>query len=459
MKYFLLPLGCQMNKSDSERVQTVIEELGYEKTEQEEEADLIGILSCSVRQHAIDRVYGKIRKWNLWKDHRNLITFISGCILEKDEKKFLKLFDLLFKVDDLPKLPEMLQQYGVVTPIQEIASRKTGLPRRKAGIRKDFEESYWDITPQYSSPFQAYVPIQNGCDKFCTFCAVPYTRGREISRPSAEILAEVQSLIDKDYKSITLLGQNVNSYGLDKEGNEVSFSELLEKIGQMGEVSGKEFWVYFTSPHPRDMKEDVLRVIARYSTLAKQIHLPIQSGDDEVLQKMNRSYNLKEYRAIVEQIHKILPTATLFTDIIVGFHGESEAAFENTRNVMDEFKYQMVYIAKYSMRPGAVSSRWMDSIPDEVKKNRFEILTQDLQKISYQHNLSMIGKTYRVLVENSDRKNGFLSGKTEGRIVVRFSSENTSQIGNFVDVKITKTSMMSVEGEKVEKEEFTRWVK
>ena len=203
-----------MNQSDSERIRSVIEKYGYQMTESEEEADLIGIVACSVRQKAIDKVYSKISKWNKWKNERPLVTFVSGCILPADEAKFLKLFDLVFRMNELPDLPDMLQQCGVAT---EFSTRHLLDNLERQDERTDF----WQVDPTYSSGFEAFVPIQNGCDKFCSFCAVPYTRGREVSRASADILAEVERLVAQDIKSITLLGQNVNSYGLDRQGEEL----------------------------------------------------------------------------------------------------------------------------------------------------------------------------------------------------------------------------------------------
>lgn len=205
MKYHLVCFGCQMNTSDAERVSSVLEALGFAPTHSEEEANILGLVACSVRQRATDRAFAKIRKWNLWKNSRNVLTFITGCVLPADQQRFLDLFDFFFNIDELPRLPEMIRQYGVVTPV---GISTWNLPDNSGG--------FWNIEPTYESSFEAYVPIQNGCDKFCSFCAVPYTRGREVSRPSDEILDEIQSLIDKKYKSITLLGQNVNSYGKDK---------------------------------------------------------------------------------------------------------------------------------------------------------------------------------------------------------------------------------------------------
>ncbi len=353
-----------MNISDSERVVTVLNEIGMIRTENEEEASLLGIVACSVRQKAIDKVYSRIHKGNQWKVKKPLLTFVSGCILPADREKFLKLFDLVFPMNEVPGLPEMIRQYGIVTPMGMQASPVD------SGIG-----DFWKIAPRHNSGFEAYVPIQNGCDKFCTFCAVPYTRGREVSRPSGEILAEVKELVMQGFKSITLLGQNVNSYGLDKQGEEIQFHELLKHVGEFGKRSGKQFWLYFTSPHPRDMKPEVIDVIASYPVLAKQIHLPLQSGDNMVLIHMNRKHKLEEYREVVTYIRQNLPTATLFTDIITGFSGETEEQFQNTVKALQEFQYNMAFIAVYSPRPGAVSSRWDDDVPNQVKKQRLHTLT------------------------------------------------------------------------------------
>jgi len=448
MKYHLITLGCQMNMSDSERVRTIIEtRSGYQWTDNEEEANMVGILACSVRQKAIDKVYSRIQKWNKWKNKKSLVTFISGCILPNDMTKFLKLFDIVFRMSELEQLPDMIRQYGIVTP----ASLQ---PELKAMPKNESINSFWKVTPQYSSDFEAFVPIQNGCDKFCTFCAVPYTRGREVSRPSAEIVGEVQRLVNEGYKSITLLGQNVNSYGLDKKGEEIPFPDLLRKIGEMGNAHDKEFWVYFTSPHPRDMTEDVIEVISQYDCLAKQIHIPIQSGDDKVLIRMNRKHNVETYRKIIHSIWKHIPQATIFTDVIVGFTGETDEQFENTRRAVEEFKYNMAYIAQYSPRPGATSSRWADDVPLEVKKIRYHQLSDDLRKVSSVHNGNMIGKIYRVMVTGHDRKEGYLSALTEGKIVTRFAADDHQLIGQFVDLEITSSTDFSIEGKLVEVKEL-----
>jgi len=451
MRYHLIPLGCQMNVSDSERIVTVLEQLGYEATDREEDADILGIVACSVRQKAIDRVYSKIHKWNEWKNDRNLLTFVSGCILPTDREKFLARFDLVFTINELPDLPDMIRQYGVPTG----AGISSGIGSRGTDLDSvpDIRDGFWKVTPTYTSRVEAYVPIQNGCDKFCTFCAVPYTRGREVSRPSGEIVAEVAALVDQGYRSITLLGQNVNSYGLDRRSSEISFSELLHEVGSV--TAGKPVWVYFTSPHPRDMTDDVLEAVATHDTLAKQIHLPIQSGDDKVLIRMNRNYRLSGYRSVVESVRRILPEATLFTDIIVGFTGETEEQFQRTREAMEEFRYDMAYIATYSPRPGAASSRWADDIPQEEKKRRHRVLTEVLERTAGERNHALIGRTIPVLVEGRDRQ-GYAAGRTEGRVPVRIAGPAEGDgaghelvPGTFVDLRITDARPLSLFGEPV----------
>jgi tRNA-2-methylthio-N6-dimethylallyladenosine synthase len=487
MKYHLVTLGCQMNKSDSERTRSVIERMGFTWTGSEDEANMLGVLACSVRQKSIDKVYSRISKWNKWKKDKSLLTFVSGCMLPADKEKFLKLFDLVFTMDELPELDAMVRQYGIVTPasisspadihppsdpdkkevltdrsirensgldlLQVLRDHKIQIQDQVSALRpkNDPEEirQFWKVAPHYSSGFEAFIPIQNGCDKFCSFCAVPYTRGREVSRSSAEILNELRDLVGKGYKSITLLGQNVNSYGLDKQGNEIPFHQLLEKIGEFGLHSGKEFWVYFTSPHPRDMSADVIDVMTRYDCLAKQIHLPVQSGDDKVLIRMNRNHTMERYRSIIQSIREKLPDATLFTDIIVGFTGETDEQFQNTLKIMEEFRFNMAYIAMYSPRPGATSSRWEDDIPLDIKKERLQVLTDELVKYNRIYNRKLIGQKLRVLVTGHDRKQGYLRGLTEGKLIVRFPAVDPSLIGRFTDLQINSAADFSLEGEKL----------
>jgi tRNA-2-methylthio-N6-dimethylallyladenosine synthase len=448
MKYFILNLGCQMNQADSERIQSVFGKMGLERTDDEAQAGVLGVVACSVRQKGIDKVYSKIHEWNERKASENLVTFVSGCILPADKEKFLERFDLVFAISELAQVPDAFRQYGVVTPLSQFTGEVLVPPEPTVKDRLGISslDPFWKVTPTYSSTFEAYIPIQNGCNKFCTFCAVPYTRGREVSRPSADILAEVKTLVAKGYKSITLLGQNVNSYGLDKKGDELSFAQLLAEVGRFAEEGGHRFWTYFTSPHPRDMTRDVLETVARYPALAKQINLPLQSGDDHVLIRMNRNHTMDRYRAIVADIRELMPEAALYTDIIVGFTGETDEQFWNTKAAMEEFRYQMAFIAQYSPRPGAASARWDDDVTPDTKKQRLQDLTEVLRTTALEYNRRLIGQTVPVLVEKADKKPGFLAGRTEGRINIRFASSDQNLVGRFVDVKIASAVPFSLEG-------------
>lgn len=472
MKYYLLSLGCQMNISDSERVKTVLNRMGFAETENEDEAALLGIMACSVRQKAIDRIYSLIHKWNNRKKERHCITFLSGCVLPVDRERLLKKFDLLFSINELPQLPVLLRQYGVSNPYSDIAATMDVAPdpsgagkspaveqfftpttvraASKINSKNDLARDFWNVRPSYSSQFQAYVSIQNGCDKFCTFCAVPYTRGREVSRPSSEILREVFELMKAGYRSITLLGQNVNSYGLDTKEKDLSFAQLLERIGGLAQELEHRCWIYFTSPHPRDMNNEVLEVIARYPCLAEQIHLPLQSGDDKLLFRMNRNHSIEKYRNIVSSIKTLLPRASLFTDIIVGFCGESEEQFQNTREAMLSFQYNMAYIAMYSPRPGATSYHWKDTVPLEIKKQRYRELSMVLQKTASEKNKPYIGKKIPVLVEHAGRKQGLIQARTEGKIPVMLKNESSlpdeGLEGKFITAEITGQKSLSLLG-------------
>lgn len=448
-----------MNQSDTERVKTILQGMGFMPTENEDEATILGIIACSVRQKGIDKVYSRIKKWNEAKDRKNCITFVSGCILPADRERFLKLFDLVFTMNDLPDLPDMIRQYGIVVPTSQqpiingqqptvnIQRPLVPLFNKKDKINPSANmDRFWVIEPDHISNFEAFIPIQNGCNKFCTYCAVPYTRGREVSRKSEDILTELKDLVQKDYKLITLLGQNVNSYGLDKKGEEINFAELLRRIGEYGNSVDKEFWVYFTSPHPRDMSDEVIEVISQYKCLAKQIHLPIQSGDNAMLDRMNRKHTIDDYRHIIHTIRRLIPEATIFTDIIVGFTGETEEEFENSRKAMEEFKYNMAYIAQYSVRPGAVASTWADDVPKETKKKRYHILTDELMKHSLVYNQGLVGKTLKVIATGFDRNPAYLTGYTEGKIVIRFKSNDKNLIGKIVNVEVTSATPLSIEG-------------
>jgi tRNA-2-methylthio-N6-dimethylallyladenosine synthase len=429
MKFYIAVLGCQMNHSDGERLKTVLENMGMTESQNEEEAEVLGMVACSVRQKAIDKVHTRIHLWKKWQKERKVLTFLTGCVLPEDRKRFVKDFDLVFDIKDAGTLPEMIAGHGEVTP----ATVNT--------------RELWHVDPTYASQFEAFIPIQNGCNNYCTYCAVPYTRGREESRPSSEIEEEFSNLVDRGYKSITLLGQNVNSYGSERREEEITFPELMDRLASKADKAEESPWIYFTAPHPKDMTNELVEVMSRHKSAAKQIHLPIQSGDDEILHRMNRRYTVEHYRKIVTKIRSDIPETTLFTDIIVGFPGETEEHFENTARMMEEFKFNMAFIAMYSPRPGAKSTDWQDDISQDVKKDRFHRLSEIMQRSALAWNENLVGQEVTVLVSGRSRKGDKYSGRTEGMINIQFDSTRDDLIGRFVQVKVTGLHGISLAGE------------
>ena len=345
MKYHIITFGCQMNVSDSERMSAVLSELKYKTTSNINEADLIVVTMCSVRQSAVDRVHGLVPKFKkIRKINPDLKTILTGCVLKKDKKILINGFDYVVNIKDIKKLPKIL---GV---------------KNKTKNTND----YLDITPKYSNKFSANVPIMTGCNNFCSYCVVPYTREREISRPAKEIICEVKNLIKNNYKEIWLLGQNVNSY---KDG-ENNFPKLLKMVN---DIPG-DFELKFTSSHPKDFSDKLIETMTRCKKLSKYLNLPIQSGDDEVLKKMNRPYTVLQYKNLVKKIRKAIPDISLSTDVIIGFPGETKKQFENTVRTFKDIDFDMAYINKYSPRAGTVAAKMKDDVPMTEKKRREKIL-------------------------------------------------------------------------------------
>lgn len=413
--YFVWPLGCQTNKSDGERVATVLEKLGYSRVEDEADANIIAVVACAIRQSAVDRIYGKFNRWENRQQAGELTTILTGCVLPHDKKKLTPKFDVVFDIEDLPKLPLLLAQSNIEETVN---------------LRDQME--YFDIQPIHNSSFRAWVPIAKGCDKFCTYCAVPYTRGRERSRPSADIIQEVEVLIAKGYKDIHLLGQNVNSYGMDKPGEELTFAELLAKVASLP----GDFWVRFHAPHPRDFTADVIEVIAKYPKLCKQINLPAQSGSSTVLRRMNRPYTREQYLDLTDRIKAGIPNVSLSTDIIVGFCGETEAEFEESRTLMEYVKYDMAFIAQYSVRPGTVAARrFEDNVSHTEKKRRFEELTRVLEKTFMLNQQPYICEVDTILVEKYAKDHWL--GRNQHQVTVEFQAPaDANLVGTFQKVKL-----------------------
>lgn len=417
MKYQIVTYGCQMNKSDSERIAAVLENTGYLPTLKINEADLILINACSVRQSAIDRIHGKIKNFiELKTKNKKLKVVLTGCILKKDKKKFENKVDLILDIKNLSKLPQKLKT----------ANKIKGCLNQK--------QDYLKILPKYQSSFSAFIPIMTGCNNFCSYCAVPYVKGKEISRPAKEILCEVKNLIKRGYKEIWLLGQNVNSY------SSIPFKQLLKKINN---IPGN-FWIRFTSSHPKDFSDGLIKTMAECKKVTEYLNLPVQSGDNEILKKMNRPYTIEKYKNLVKKIRKKIPGITLSTDIIVGFPKETKKQFQNTIKLFKETKFDMAYISQYSPRTETTAFSMKDNVSHQEKKERERKLTEILKINALENNKKYIGKKVKVLVER--KKNTFFIGKTKHYKTVEFKS-NKNLTGQFVKVKIIDVLPWRLKGE------------
>lgn len=347
-----------MNESDSERVASVLDDSGYEKASKISEADLIVFNLCSVRQTAVDRIYGQFcAKSKINKKQKVILT---GCILEIDKKKIEDRIDLVFDIKDMEKLKDFLNKNK---DWRKEFKRDTG----------DTQATYLKIKPKYKNKDHAFVPIMTGCDNFCSYCVVPYTRGREWSRPVDEILKEVKNLVKNGCKEIILLGQNVNSY----KSETVDFAKFLYLLN---DISG-EFKISFITNHPKDINDDLIEAIQKCDKVVKHIHLPFQAGDNDILKKMNRKYTREDYLKLVKKIKKKIPNVKFSTDIIVGFPGETEEQFQKTVDIIKKVKFDLVYINKYSPRQGTLADKkYKDDIPWKEKKRRWGIINSLLNK-------------------------------------------------------------------------------
>jgi tRNA-2-methylthio-N6-dimethylallyladenosine synthase len=436
-----------MNYSDTERIETVLNKLGLNKVKKMDDADLIIFNTCSVRQKAEDRVYGQMNNISkLRKNRPGLISGITGCMVKKTSTGLLaendpsveklKELDFSLRIEDLPKLPQILEE---LWPKYELAE-----------INEANLKNYFKIYPAYSSTFQAFVPIGTGCDNFCTYCIVPYSRKREKSRPIEEIVSECERLVKNGCIEITLLGQNVNSYGksnLDKKTDEFKnikhpFVLLLEEIDKLKKHGLKR--LRFTSNHPKDLSDELIEAMASFDTLMPYLHLPVQAGNDEVLRKMNRNYTADWYRNLIKKLKNKIPDIAVSTDIIVGFCGETEEQFNDTYELFKEIKWDMAYIAQYSPRKGTFSAENLnDDVNKDVKKQRWHKLNSLLKDISYEKNKEFEGKNVKVLVENY--KNGISAGRSEHFKNVKFSSD-TDLTGKLVNVNIERAREWLLEG-------------
>ena len=335
MRYYIITFGCQMNKSDSERIATVLESRSYEPTSKINKADLIVVNMCSVRQSAVDRIFGLIPKFTKLKTQNlKLKTILTGCILKKDKRKFAEGFDQILRFKDLLK-----------------------------------------YQPKYQDKSVAFIPISNGCNNACTYCVVPFARGPLICRSHLDVLKEVKNAVQKGFREIWLLGQNVNDYQSPTDTS-INFAKLLKMVN---DISGN-FKFFFVSPHPKHFSDELIDTLAQCEKFGKYVNLPVQSGDDKILKKMNRNYTVKEYKNLVKKIRKKIPEIRLSTDVIVGFPGETEKQFQNTAKLLKEIKFNWAYIAKYSPRPGTVAFKMKNDVPLKEKKRREKTLREILMK-------------------------------------------------------------------------------
>jgi len=392
MRYHIITYGCQMNKSDSEKIISILENNNYKSALDINGADLVIVNMCSVRQSAVNRVYGLSKKLtDIQKNKPEIQTILTGCILEKDRKKMKNKFDRIINIQDINHI-----------------------------INPTSEKHCLSVPHIYSSSSSAYVPIMTGCNNFCSYCVVPYTRGREHSRPVSEIISEIKKIVKKGYLEIILLGQNVNSY---KDGQ--SFPELLKTIN---DIPGK-FWISFLTSHPKDFSDELIEVMTNSPKICPYIHLAVQSGDNQILEKMNRNYTIEQYKKIILKIRKKIPGINISTDIIVGFPGETKKQFAHTKKLMKKIKFDMAYIAQYSPRPKTKAFALKNDVSLKEKKRRNKVLNKILKKTALQKNQKYIGKKVEALVVNPKE------AKTKS--FKRITLEKTAIPGTFISCQIT----------------------
>ena len=429
---FVDTYGCQQNEADSERIRGMLEACGYGIVDTEEGADCIVINTCAIREHAEDRVYGNVGALTHTKNrHPRQKIFLCGCMMGRPEvaariKGSYRHVDGIFNPHHLWRFPELL--YTVL-----MSGKRVFATEDSAGSIAE------GIPVVRSNNLKAWVSIMYGCNNFCSYCIVPYVRGRERSRRPEEIVAEVKELIAAGYKDITLLGQNVNSYGKDL-GLGVDFADLM---AELAELPG-DFWLRFMTSHPKDATKKLFDTIAAHDKIAKQFHLPFQSGNDRVLKAMNRHYDSAQYLSLVEYGRSIMPELVLTSDVIVGFPGETEEEFEDTIKLIERVRYDALFTFIFSPRPGTPAAKMDDPTPKAEKNRRFDRLCDVQNHISQEIHQAYVGRTMRVLVDGKD--GDLLTARTEGGRLVRMTGGDRL-IGQFVNAKITGYTTWSLTGE------------
>lgn len=435
-KYYILTYGCQMNVHDSENISAILEDMMFEKTDKMEEANLIVINTCAIRENAHNKVMGMLGRIKHLKETKNhdLITVFCGCMAQEEGiantlKDNYKWVDIVFGTHNIHKLPVYLAKV---------------IDQHKQDMEVYSIEGniYENIPVKRDSKYKAWVNIMLGCDKFCTYCIVPYTRGKQRSRKPEDIILEVESLVNSGYKEVTLLGQNVNAYGKDLDIN-YNLASLLVDVANTGIDR-----IRFVTSHPWDFTDEMIDVISQFDNIMPYIHLPIQSGSDRILKLMGRRYTKEEYITLFNKIKEMIPNVSISTDIIVGFPGETEADFNETMEVVKKLKYDLAYTFIYSPREGTPASRMEDLTPMEVKKNRLAELNALINHYALENNKKYLGKEVMVLLEGHSDKENKLMGYTDTMKLVNVKASD-EYIGQIVPVKITDVKTWSMEGELV----------
>ena len=435
-KIYIETYGCQMNFSDSEIVASILTESGYEFTEEIKSAGIILVNTCSIREHAEERVRKRLQYFKSFrKKSPDLVIGLLGCMADRTKIALMEeeqILDIVAGPDSYRHLPQLLEQVG------------TG--QRAIDTILSLDETYADITPVRldSNGVSAFISIMRGCENYCSYCVVPTTRGQERSRDAETIVHETRELFGKGYREVTLLGQNVNSYRWKTAGETITFAQLLEKVAQVNPLMR----IRFATSHPKDIPEELLFTMARYPNLCRTIHLPVQSGSNQMLDLMNRKYSREEYLDRIHVIRQILPDCTISTDIITGFCNETEEDHQLTLSLMNIVRYDAAYMFKYSERPQTLAANTLvDNVPEEIKDRRLKEIIDLQQKLSLNSNKKNIGNTVEILIEGKSKRSDYqYFGRTSQNKVAVFAKAN-SMPGTYVHVKITDSTSATLLGE------------
>ncbi len=435
--YYIQTFGCQMNEHDSEKIAGMLEKKGYKSSEERETADVIVVNTCSVRENADNRFFGQLGVIKKIKErHPDNIVAVCGCMMQQEHiteriRRKYSWVDIIFGTMNIQEFPDLLDEC--------LATRE-----KRISIYQSQEKVIEGLPVHRKYTYKSYVDIMNGCDNFCTYCIVPYTRGRERSRRPESVVEEIRALAADGVKEVTLLGQNVNSYGNGSNFN-CDFAGLIYMIN---EIDGIERIRFMTS-HPKDLSDRLIQAFKDCEKLCPHIHLPVQSGSTEILRRMNRRYTKEDYLRLVEKIRDAVPDIAVTTDIITGFPGETEEDFEETMDLVRRVRYDSAFTFLYSIRTGTPAAEYDSQVPEDVKHARFERLVDTLNEITAQKNARYLGRTEKVLVEEGGRQgSGTCSGRTDTFKLVNFACSE-EKIGQIVDVKITETKTFSLFGELV----------